>query len=142
MKAPYKTLSHFLAELNLTEQQLKRLTGIPIYRLRTIYKDGNFTDDELIKLIKALSARPAVKLVYASQIGNFNQNGIGNTQTFITTIVNIVMRRLAASQPHVLPARPVLIGSVQQQALGQMPGGQVAPINGGFASTGPWALVA
>jgi hypothetical protein len=117
METTYKTLAKFLASINLTEQQLKSLTGIPIRRLRAIYKAGDFTDAELIKLIRALSGRTAIKLVHAAQIGDFNQQGIGNTQTFITNIYNITMRRLAIPipvQPHALPVAPMLVSSVHQ----------------------------
>jgi hypothetical protein len=144
MTTTYKTLAKFLASINLTEQRLKSLTGIPIRRLRAIYRAGDFTDDELIKLIKALSARTAIKLAYAAQIGDFNQQGIGNTQTFITNIFNITMRRLstpAPAQPHVLPVTPMLATSVQQ-ATGQLPGSQVTHINSSLEAASPWALVA
>lgn len=140
MKTTRETLAQFLAKLGLTEQQLKRSTGIPIYRLRAIYKDGQFTDDELIQLIKVLTARPAVELVYAAQIGNFNQNGIGNTQTIVNNFLTIVMRRLAAIpgavRPRVLPSKPALVGSVQQQALGRLPGGQAGLVSGEIALAG------
>jgi hypothetical protein len=75
-------------------------------------------------------------MVCASQIGNFNQNGIGNTQTFITNIFNVVMRRLAAvpgaTQPRVLPTQPALVGTAQQHALSQQPASQAASINRGL----------
>jgi hypothetical protein len=133
MKTPYKTLGQFLAELNLTEQKLKQLTGITIPRLRAIYKAGQISDDDFIKFDKALSARRAVKLVYASQIGYINQNGIGNKQEIVNNFITIIMRRLGAipgfHQPRLAPFKQVLVGSVQQHALDQLPGSQVTQVN-------------
>ena len=134
MTSHHKTFDQFLAELNLNAQQLKRRTGIPIYRLRAIYKDGQFTTDELKKLIAALGVDAAVNMAYACQIGNFNQNGTGNSQTFVNNIIVIVMRRLGitpgTARPRVrpTPARPALIGTVQQHALSRLPASQVAPV--------------
>jgi hypothetical protein len=129
MKTPYKTLGQFLAEINLTEQKLKQLTGIPIYRLRAIYKDGKVSDDDFIKLVKALSVRPAAELVCASQIGYINQNGIGNTQKIVNNFITIIMRRLGAipgfHQSSAAPFKQVLVGSTQQHMLSQLPGSQV-----------------
>jgi hypothetical protein len=138
METPYKTLAQFLASLDLTEQQLKRLTGIHIYRLRDIYKNGQFTEAEFKKLVEALGARPAVSMAYASQIGSFNQNGTGNKQhVTINTFVTIIMRRLGlipnAAPARVLPAQPVLANTAQQRALGRLPGSQVASIEGGLS---------
>jgi hypothetical protein len=142
METTYKTLAKFLASLNLTERRLKEITGISIPRLRAIYKRGNFTDDEFMRLIKVLSIRQAVNLTYACQIGDFNQHGIGNSQTFITNIINVVMRRLGISpdvtKPQVLPAKPVLALAVQQRALSQQPSGKATLVSGVLA---PIALV-
>jgi hypothetical protein len=143
MKATRETLAQFLAKLGLTEQRLKLLTGILIKRLRVIFQDGNATDDEFIKLVQALSTRPAINFLCASQVGMVNQNGTGNVQT---VIYNVFMKRLASLlgpiPSRVLPAQPVLINAIQQQASSQLPGGQVTPVSGGFAPAGPWALVA
>jgi hypothetical protein len=138
METSYKTLGQFLASLNLTVQQLKRLTGIPMYRLRAIYKNGQFTEAEFKKLVEALGARPAVNMVYASQFGSFNQNGIGNEQhVTINTFVTIIMRRLglipSVAPARALPAQPVLACTVQQRMLGRLPGSQVASIEGGLS---------
>jgi hypothetical protein len=77
-----------------------------------------------------LSARPAAELVCASQIGYINQNGIGNKQKIVNSFITIIMRRLRTipgfHQPRVAPFKQVLIGSVQQHALGQLPGSQTA----------------
>lgn len=142
METTYGTLAQFLASLNLTVQQLKRLTGIPIYRLRAIYKDGQFTEAEFKQLVEALGARPAVSMAYASQIGSFNQNGIGNEQhVTINTFVTIIMRRLglipSAAPTRVLSVQPVLDSTAQQRALGRLPGSQVAPIEGCLSPTNP-----
>lgn len=127
-----KTLVQFLATLGLTEQKLKQLTGIPIYRLRAIYKDGKVNDDDFIKLVRALSARPAAELVCASQIGYINQNGIGNKEKIINNSITIIMQRLGAipgiHQPRVVPFKQILVGSVQQHALGQLPSSQMSHI--------------
>jgi hypothetical protein len=138
METTYKTLAQFLASLNLTVQQLKKRTGIPIYRLRAIYKDGQFTEEEFKRLVEALGARPAISMAYASQMGNFNQNGIGNEQNItINTFVTIIMRRLGlipkAAPTRVLPAQPVLTCTAQQRVLSQLPGSQVAPVSGGLS---------
>lgn len=61
METIHKTLAQFLASIDMTVQELKRLTGIPIYRLRAIYKDGQFTEEEFKKLVEVLGARPAVR---------------------------------------------------------------------------------
>jgi hypothetical protein len=140
METTYKTLAQFLASLNLTVQQLKQRTGIPIYRLRAIYKHGQFTDEEFKKLVEALGARPAVNMAYASQIGNFNQNGIGNEQhVTINNFVTIIMRRLGlipkAAPTHVLPAQPVLTCTAQQRVLSQLPGSRVAPVGDSLSPT-------
>lgn len=140
METTHKTLAHFLASLNFTEKQLKQLTGISIPRLRAIYKHGQFTEEEFKKLVEALGARPAVSMAYASQIGNFNQNGTGNEQhVTINTFVTIIMRRLGlipkAAPTRVLPAQPALACTAQQRVLSQLPGSQVAPISSGLSPT-------
>jgi hypothetical protein len=140
MKTTYKTLVQFLTSLDLTVQELKRLTGIPIYRLRAIYKDGQFTEEEFKKLVEALGARPAVSMAYASQIGNFNQSGIGNRQhVTINTFVTIIMRRLElipiTARLRVLPTQPVLASIAQQRVLSRLPGSQVAPVGGSLSHT-------
>lgn len=141
METTYKTLAHFLASFNLTEKQLKQLTGISIPRLRAIYKHGQFTEEEFKKLVEALGARPAVSMAYASQIGNFNQNGTGNEQhVTINTFVTIIMRRLGlipgAAPTRVLPVQPALACTAQQRVLGQLPGGQVVPVSGSLSLAG------
>lgn len=138
METTYKTLAEFLASLNLTVQQLKQRTGIPIYRLRAIYKHGQFTEEEFKKLVEALGAHPAVSMAYASQMGNFNQNGIGNEQhVTINTFVTIIMRRLGllpkAAPTRVLPAQPVLTCTAQLRAIGRQPSSQSALVIGGLA---------
>jgi hypothetical protein len=138
MKTPHKTLGQFLAEINLTEQKLKQLTGIPIYRLRAIYKDGQFTEAEFKKLVEAIGVRPAVSIAYASQAGNFNQSGIGNEQHVTINFVTIIMQRLGlipnATSTPMLPALPALAITMQQRVLSQLPGSQVALASDSFTS--------
>lgn len=85
-------------------------------------------------LLKAMTVHQAADLVFASQTGNFNQNGIGNEQNINVTnnYVLIVMRRLglvpSAAPAHILPTQPALANVVQQRVLGRQQGSQIAPI--------------
>jgi hypothetical protein len=136
METTYKTLAQFLASINLTEKELKRLIGLSIPRLRAIFKHGDVTKQEFMLLLKAMTAHQAADLVFASQAGSFNQNGIGNEQHVNVTnnYVLIIMRRLGLipgpDQPSALPVAPKPVIAVQQRVVGQFPASQVAPIKG------------
>lgn len=141
METTYKTLAQFLASISLTEQELKRLTGLSIPRLRAIFKHGDVTKQEFMLLLKAMTAHQAADLVFTSQAGDFNQNGIGNEQHVNVTnnYVLIIMRRLGlipepAPRSNPSPVAPKPVIAVQQRVASQLPASQAARIEGVMSS--------